>query len=214
MHAQRRVAGAHRVILVGERRAEQRHDAIAHHKIDGALIVMHCFHHAVEHRLEDRARLLGIALGDQLHGAFQVCEQHRYLLALAFERGARGENFFGEMFRGVIAGGGKARLRWDRGLRSELDAAFGAEFCRSGIDVAARGAGARQRRAAFRAELRRIGDARVAARAVHRGIQGRPFRRRQAGGARAWPMIAPRSGCCDVPGTLATAKTGSPSDPW
>ena len=30
LHPERRVAGAHRMVFVGERRAEQRHDAVAH----------------------------------------------------------------------------------------------------------------------------------------------------------------------------------------
>jgi len=98
------------VILVGERRAEQRHDAVAHHQVHGALVVMHRLHHAIEHRLKDRARLLGIALGDQFHRAFQVREQHRNLLALSFERGARGENFFRKMLWRVVLGGAKPRL--------------------------------------------------------------------------------------------------------
>jgi hypothetical protein len=147
LHAQRRVAGAHGVILVGERRAEQRHDAVAHHQVHGALVVMHRLHHSIEHRLEDSARILGIALGNQLHRAFEVREQHRHLLALAFKRRARGENFFREMFWGVVLGRGKARLfppepcpacggrkGWNR---RKVGAAFGAEFCRGRICVPA-----------------------------------------------------------------------------
>ena len=87
LHAQRRVAGAHRVVLVGERRAEQRHDAVAHHLVDGALVAVHRLHHAFEHRIEELARLLRVAVGEQLHRALEVGEQHRDLLALAFQRG-------------------------------------------------------------------------------------------------------------------------------
>ena len=85
LHAQRRVAGPHRVILVGERRAEQRHDAVAHHLIDGALVVMDGLHHVFEDGVEEFARLLGITVGQQFHRALEVGEQHRHLLALAFE---------------------------------------------------------------------------------------------------------------------------------
>jgi hypothetical protein len=33
LHPQRRIARAHRVILVGDRRSEQRHDPVAHHLV-------------------------------------------------------------------------------------------------------------------------------------------------------------------------------------
>jgi hypothetical protein len=59
LHPERGVARAHRVILVGERRAEQRHDPVAHHLVDGALVAVHGLHHALEHGIEDLARLLG-----------------------------------------------------------------------------------------------------------------------------------------------------------
>ena len=38
---QRRVAGAHRMVLMRDRRAEQRHDAVAHDPVDGALVAVH-----------------------------------------------------------------------------------------------------------------------------------------------------------------------------
>src|SRR5262249_58513888 len=66
LHAQCRVTGTHRVILMGNRRAEKSHDAVAHHQVHGALVVMHRLHHALEHRLKDGTRLLRIAFGDQL----------------------------------------------------------------------------------------------------------------------------------------------------
>ena len=74
------------MILVRERRAEQRHDAVAHHLVDGAFVAVHRLHHAFEDRVEDLARLFGVAVREQLHRALQVGEQHRDLLALAFQR--------------------------------------------------------------------------------------------------------------------------------
>ena len=53
------------------------------------------------HRIEEFARLFGIAVGEQLHRAFHIGEQHRDLLALAFERALGGEDFLGEMLGGV-----------------------------------------------------------------------------------------------------------------
>jgi hypothetical protein len=46
-------------------------------------------HHPFEDGIEELARLLGIAVSEQLHGALEVGEEHRHLLALAFESGLR-----------------------------------------------------------------------------------------------------------------------------
>ena len=51
LHPQCRVAGAHGVVFVGDRGAEQRHDAVAHHLIDGAFVVVRRLHHVLEHRI-------------------------------------------------------------------------------------------------------------------------------------------------------------------
>ena len=89
------------MVLVGERRAEQRHDAVAHDLVHGALVAVHRLHHALEHRIEERARLLGVAVGEQLHRALEVGEEHRDLLALALQRAPRGEDLLGEVLRRV-----------------------------------------------------------------------------------------------------------------
>ena len=72
--AQRRVAGPHRVVLMGQRRTEQRHDAVAHHLVHGALVAVDSFHHAFEHRVEELPGLLRVAVGEQLHRALEVGE--------------------------------------------------------------------------------------------------------------------------------------------
>ena len=101
LHSERRIAGAHRMIFMGERRTEQRHDAVAHEIADCSLIAVHRFHHVLDHWIEQFARFLRIAVGEQLHRAFHVSEQHRDLLALAFERAFGSENLFGEMLGSV-----------------------------------------------------------------------------------------------------------------
>ncbi len=101
LHPERRVAGAHRVVLVGERRAEERHDPVAHHLVDGALVAMDGLHHALEDGVEELARLLGVAVGEQLHRALEVGEEDRDLLALALQGGLRGEDLLGEVLGGV-----------------------------------------------------------------------------------------------------------------
>src|SRR5262245_25975922 len=54
---------------------------------------MHRLHHPLEHRVEDLARLLR----EQFHGALEVGEQHRQLLALAFEGGLRSQDTVGQV---------------------------------------------------------------------------------------------------------------------
>jgi hypothetical protein len=75
------------MVLVGKRRAEQGHDPVAHHLVDGALVAMNGLHHPFEHRIEDLTRLLRVAVSEQLHRTFEVGEQHGDLLTLTFERG-------------------------------------------------------------------------------------------------------------------------------
>ena len=86
---------------MGERRAEERHDAVAHHLVDRALVVMDGVHHQREDGIEKLARLFRIAVGEQLHRALQIGEENRDLLTLAFERGLRGEDLLGEVPGGV-----------------------------------------------------------------------------------------------------------------
>jgi hypothetical protein len=52
LHAERRIAGPHRVILVGERSAEERHDAVAHHLVDRALVAVDGLHHVLDDGVE------------------------------------------------------------------------------------------------------------------------------------------------------------------
>ena len=85
LHREGGVAGAHGVVLVGQGGAEERHDAIPHDLVDGALVAVHRLHHALENGVQELARLLRVAVGEQLERAFHVGEQHGHLLALPFE---------------------------------------------------------------------------------------------------------------------------------
>ena len=51
------------MVFVGERGAEQRHDAVAHHLIHRALEMMHGLHHPFQDRVKQLARHLRIAVG-------------------------------------------------------------------------------------------------------------------------------------------------------
>jgi hypothetical protein len=71
LHPEGGIAGTHRMILVRDGRAEERHDAVAHHLVDRALVAVDRFHHAIEHGIEDLTRFLWIAIGEELHRALQ-----------------------------------------------------------------------------------------------------------------------------------------------
>ena len=76
------------MVFVGNRRAKQRHNAVAQHLIDGALEAVHRVHHAVNGRIEELLRRFGIEAPDQLRRVLQVCKEYGNLLALAFQGGA------------------------------------------------------------------------------------------------------------------------------
>ena len=111
------------MVLMGHRRAKQRHNAIAHDLVHRAFVAVHGRHHALQHGIEELPGLLGIAVGEQFHGAFEVGKQHGDLLALAFQGASGGEDLLGEIGRGVGERGARRmstcwRLRPARGRSS------------------------------------------------------------------------------------------------
>ena len=86
LQMQGRVAGALGVILVRDRRAEQRHDAVAGVLVDGALEAVHALGEDREEAIHDLVPLLRVELLGELHRALHVGEEHGHLLALAFRR--------------------------------------------------------------------------------------------------------------------------------
>jgi hypothetical protein len=89
------------VVLVRDRRSEERHDPVAHDLVHRALVAMDGVHHELEDRVEQLARLLGVPVGDQLHRALEVGEEHGDLFPLALEGGLGGEDPLGEVLRRV-----------------------------------------------------------------------------------------------------------------
>jgi hypothetical protein len=100
LHAQCRIAGAHGMVFMGNGGAEEGHNSIPHHLVDDTLVAVHGLDHALQHWVQELAGLLGVALGQQLHGPLQVRKQHGNLLAFAFEGAAGEENLLGEVHRG------------------------------------------------------------------------------------------------------------------
>ena len=100
---ERRPARALGVVLVRDRRPEERHDAVAGVLVHRALEAVHALGQQLEEAVHDPVPLFGIELLRQLHRALHVGEEHRHLLALAFERVACAEDLLGEVSRGVRA---------------------------------------------------------------------------------------------------------------
>ena len=89
LHGQGGITGPHGVIFMSYRGTEERHDAVAQHLVHGALVAVHGVHHDVQRRVQERAGLFWIEALDQLGGALEVGKEHRHLLTLAFQGGAR-----------------------------------------------------------------------------------------------------------------------------
>ena len=160
---QRRVAGAARMILVGERRAKERHDPVAGELVHRTLESVHPLRKDGEEAVHDPVPLFRIDLRRQLHGTLHVDEEHRHLLALALEGAARGEDPLGEVLRGV----GARATRRDAGLRRGRLPAGVAELRARLERPAAAGADNREPRPALRAERSLPAVQVLAARAGH-----------------------------------------------
>ena len=85
------------MVLVRDRRAEQRHDAVAQDPVDRAFVPMHRVHHDAERRIQNAPGVFRIGVLDQRERTLDVGEQHRHLLALALEGGARAQDALGQM---------------------------------------------------------------------------------------------------------------------
>ncbi len=98
---QRRVAAAARMILVRDRRPEERHDAVTGELVDRPLEAVDAVGQELEEAVEHPMPFLGVHAFGELHRVHDVGEQHRDLLALTLERAAGAEDLLGEMPRGV-----------------------------------------------------------------------------------------------------------------
>ena len=63
---------------------------------------MHGLHHLFQHGVEETPGVLGVAVRQELGRALEVGEQHRDLLALAFERVLGAEDLFGQVLGCVV----------------------------------------------------------------------------------------------------------------
>jgi hypothetical protein len=104
LHPEGGVAGPDRMIFVGDRCTEEGHDPVAHHLVDGALVAVNGLHHPLENRIEDLARLLRIAVSEELHRALEVREENRHLFALPLKRRLGVDDPLGKVLRRIGLG--------------------------------------------------------------------------------------------------------------
>ena len=157
--AERREARPPRVILVGQRRPEERHEAVAEELVDGALVAVDLGEGGLEELVDEDVHALRPQPLRQRGRADQVAEEHGDGLALALQRAARREDPLGEVARRVGGrrpdlGRGRRRRRGPRPAGGDGVAALGAELRRVRELGAAREAGRREPLAALEAELR------------------------------------------------------------
>jgi hypothetical protein len=150
VHPKRSVTGTDGVVLVGEGSPEERHDPVPHDLVDRPLVPVDRLHHPLEDRVDQLPGFLGIAVGQELHRALHIGEEHGDLLPLAFERGFRRQDFLGEVLGGV----GPGRRKRAGGGRGHGLAAGGAERGAGRKRGAAPGADADESRPARHAEPR------------------------------------------------------------
>jgi hypothetical protein len=119
------------VVLVGDRRAEEGHDAVAGELIDRALVAMHGAGEELEAAVHDRVDGLWIEALRERAEPHDIGEEHRDLLALALERAAGGEDLLREVRWGVGLRrpesrlGSRGRRRHQRGRTASAEPAAG-----------------------------------------------------------------------------------------
>ena len=112
----------HRVVLVGDGRSEERHDAVAGELVDGPLEAVDRLQQVLEAAVHHPVQILGIETRGELGEAGAIDEDDRDLLALALDGAPRGEDPVGQVLGGVAPRGrGRRRRRGGRGGRRRAD---------------------------------------------------------------------------------------------
>jgi hypothetical protein len=84
-----------RVILVGDRRAEQRHEPVAKELIDRPFVLVHLGERQLEEPVQEAVHRLGPQLLGHWSRVRNVAEEHCHLLPLSFEGAPGREDFLG-----------------------------------------------------------------------------------------------------------------------
>ena len=82
LHPQRRVKSALRMVLMRDRRAEQRKNPIASGLHDVTVVAMHRVDHQLQRRIDNRPRLFRIEPLHKIHRSLDIGKQRRHGLAL------------------------------------------------------------------------------------------------------------------------------------
>ena len=157
------------VVLVGQRRAEQRHEAVAEELVDGALVAMDLGQRQLEESIEQIVHRVGAEPLGQRGRADQVAEQHGDRLPLAGQRRPRGEDSLGEVTRRVGIGRRRPRRVLERRRGGDRRAAGVTELGAGWQGCPTGRARQRQRLAALEAEARAGRVLVVTAPALHDG---------------------------------------------
>ena len=146
--------GTHRplpMVLVSDRSAEERHDAVTEELVHRAFVPVHLGQHDLERLRHQRVYVLGVEPGRECGEAGDVHEQNGDLLALALEGGLGREDLLGQVLGGVRLRGRRTnrgrRASGERLAALEAEAGATGEFCATGA------AGERETGSATKAEL-------------------------------------------------------------
>ncbi len=119
------------MVFMGDRRSEQRHNAVPQHLVHRALVAMDSLHHDMDCRLQELLSGFGVEVLDQLGRVLDVGEKDSNLLALALQGTTGGQDLVGQKLGGV--GLGLRIVYGRRFLGLPLIVAAGTtEFCTQG----------------------------------------------------------------------------------
>jgi hypothetical protein len=149
-NSERRMDGALRVILVGDRGAEESHDAVPEELVHGALVAVHLGQHQFEGAIHQPVNVFRVEPLGERGEPRDIHVEDRHLLALRFEGAPGGQDLLGEVFWGVgfrrsevgLPGGrGTDRLpalETEFGGRRQLGTAQGARQCETAATLQAK----------------------------------------------------------------------------
>jgi hypothetical protein len=93
--------GAPGMVLVGDGRAEERHEAVAQELVHRAFVAVHLRQGELEEAAQEVVHQVGAEALGEGGGAHEIAEEHGHRLALALQHRVRGEDLVGEVARRV-----------------------------------------------------------------------------------------------------------------
>src|SRR5712692_2838804 len=171
------------MVFMGDRRAEESEDSVAHRLGHVPFVTMHCLHHQLEGWIDDKTGVFRIEVLDERGRAFDVGKEDSDSLAFAIRapaclhRRSLGQNALSEILRCVARRGlgarrarrPKSRVRSLKGRRTQRErgTTLTTEFEAGQIFKPTLGAAVLEWRAALATELHTLGIVLPAARTLH-----------------------------------------------